>query len=209
MKKLSAIVIVVLASVIFIFSRCTENKSADTVNKKDTSLVANEGMGGYESQAKWGEHLVLIAGCNDCHTPKKMTPTGPEFDLSLALSGHPAKLPPPDVDRKAIESKGLAVTNDLTVWVGPWGVSYAANITSDETGIGKWTEAQFMLALREGKWKGIKENRQLLPPMPWNTSFKFMTDDEVKAIFAYLKTTKPVQNTEPAPEPPVLAMGKK
>ena len=65
-------------------------------------------------------------------------------------------MPPPDVDRKEVESKGLAVTNDLTAWVGPWGISYAANITSDSTGIGNWSEAQFILCLREGNGKVLR-----------------------------------------------------
>ncbi|MEP6948873.1 MAG: diheme cytochrome c-553 [Ginsengibacter sp.] len=208
MKKLSSAIIIVFVPAVFIFSKCSGNKSNEDGDKKDSTAVSNAGCGGFESQVKYGEHLVLIAGCNDCHTPKKMTSTGPEPDFSLALSGHPSKMPPPDVDRKAMESNGLAVTNDLTAWVGPWGISYAANITSDSTGIGTWSEAQFILCLREGKWKGIAGNRQLLPPMPWQSSFKFFTDDEIKAVFAYLKSTKPIKNVEPGAEVPVLA-GKK
>jgi hypothetical protein len=207
MKKLSAAIMFTLTAAIFLFSKCSENKSNGDENKKDTSLVAGAGNGGYESAVKFGEHLVIIGGCNDCHTPKKMTSTGPEPDFSLALSGHPAKISPPDVDRKEMESKGLAVTNDLTVWVGPWGISYAANITSDSTGIGNWSESQFILSLREGKWKGMAGNRQLLPPMPWQ-DFKFMTDEELKAVFAYLKSTKPIQNVVPGAELPVLAAKK-
>jgi hypothetical protein len=208
MKKLSTAIIIMLVAVVFIFSKCSGNKSEEPGNKKDSSVVSNSGTGGYESQVKWGEHLVSIAGCNDCHTPKKMTPAGPEPDFSLALSGHPSKMPPPDVDRKAMESKGLAVTSDLTAWVGPWGVSYSANITSDSTGIGNWTVDQFIVCMKEGKWKGIAGNRELLPPMPWKSSFQFMTDDELKAIFSYLKSTKPINNVEPPIEPPVSA-GKK
>ncbi|MBK7255844.1 MAG: c-type cytochrome [Ignavibacteria bacterium] len=151
-----------------------------------------------------GEHLVTIGGCNDCHTPKKMTPQGPVPDESLMLSGHPEKMPAPDVDRKEMESKGLIVTQDLTAWVGPWGISYAANITPDATGIGSWQESNFITALREGKFKGMTSARNLLPPMPWQL-FKEMSDDEIKAIFAYLKSIKPVKNIVPQPEPPVSA----
>lgn len=129
---------------------------------------------------------------------------GPELDLDLALSGHPAEMPAPEIDRKEIESKGLAVTNTLTSWVGPWGISYAANLTSDVTGIGNWEETHFVTAIREGKFKGLPNNRSLLPPMPWEM-LRNMTDDELKAIFAYLKSTKPVKNIVPAPEPPVSA----
>lgn len=165
---------------------------------------ASKLYGGFESQVKWGEHIVIVSGCNDCHTPKKMTPEGPVMDESLNLSGHPAKIPPPDIDRKMIESKGLITTNDLTVWVGPWGISYAANITSDATGIGKWTEDQFVLCLRKGKWMGLETARNLLPPMPWQ-NFQSMTDAELKAVFAYLKSTKPINNVVSDAASPVLA----
>jgi len=131
-----------ILSGIFIFSQCSQQGKQDTPKAQ---------FGGFESQVKFGEHLVTIMGCNDCHTPKKMGPNGPEPDMSLMLSGHPAKMPAPDVNRKETESKGLAVTNDLTSWVGPWGISYAANLTSDATGIGNWQESNFITALREGK----------------------------------------------------------
>jgi hypothetical protein len=103
-----------------------------------------------------------------------------------------------------MEGKGLAVTNDLTAWVGPWGISYAANLTPDETGIGNWSEQQFIKAIREGKLKGMDGTRPLLPPMPWQ-EFGQMKDEELKAIFAYLKTIKPVNNVVPPAAPPVMA----
>jgi Cytochrome c len=188
-------------SALFLFSLCTPPPA-----EKQTTLAEapKNNFGGFESQEKWGEHLVLICGCHDCHSPKMMTDHGPDLDPSLLLSGHPANLPAPDVDRKDMESKGLAVTNDLTAWVGPWGISYAANLTSDATGIGNWQEANFMTAIRHGKLKGIESGRTLLPPMPWQM-LNNMTDDELKAVFAYLKTTKPINNVVPPPAPPVLA----
>ena len=207
MKKLSTIIIIILVPVIFIFSKCSENKSSEEGNKKDSATVSNAAFGGYESQAKYGAHIVSFSGCNDCHTPKKMSPQGPVFDTSLTLSGHPSQMPAPDVDRKEMASKGLIVTNDLTSWVGPWGISYAANITSDSTGIGNWKEDQFILCIREGKWMGLADARPLLPPMPWQ-GIRNMTDDELKAVFAYLKSTTPIHNVVPMPQPPVVAMEK-
>ena len=65
--------------------------------------------------------LLTTAGCNDCHTPKKMTPMGPVDDTTLFLSGHPEKMPAPDVDRKEMESKGLIVTQDLYCMGGSLG----------------------------------------------------------------------------------------
>ena len=194
--KLSALCFI-LISCIFLFSQCSDTG-------KDKNSLPKTSYGGFDSQIKWGEHLVTIGGCNDCHTPKKMTPQGPVPDESLMLSGHPEKMPAPDVDRKEMESKGLIVTQDLTAWVGPWGISYAANITPDATGIGSWQESNFITALREGKFKGMTSARNLLPPMPWQL-FKEMSDDEIKAIFAYLKSIKPVKNIVPQPEPPVSA----
>ena len=194
--KLSALCFI-LISCIFLFSQCSDTG-------KDKNSLPKTSYGGFDSQIKWGEHLVTIGGCNDCHTPKKMTPQGPVPDESLMLSGHPEKMPAPDVDRKEMESKGLIVTQDLTAWVGPWGISYAANLTPDATGIGSWQESNFITALREGKFKGMPSARNLLPPMPWQL-FKEMSDDEIKAIFAYLKSIKPVKNIVPQPEPPVSA----
>ena len=88
-----------------------------------------------------------------------------------------------------------------TAFVGPWGVSFAANLTSDETGIGNWTEAQFFKAMREGKFKGMDNTRPLLPPMPW-PSFSHASDDDLKAIFYFLKSTKPVENVVPTAKAP-------
>ena len=192
MKKSLAVLSLILLSV-FIFYACADSKTEPT--------NAKENFGGFDSQVKWGEHLVIVSACHDCHTPKKMTAMGPDIDSSLLLAGHMTGSPVPDVNRKEMQDKGLIVTGDLTTWVGAWGVSYTANLTSDSTGIGMWNEEQFMRALREGKYKGLAGNRSLLPPMPWQM-YRNMTDDEIKAIFAYLKTTKPIKNVVPPPMPP-------
>jgi hypothetical protein len=67
---------------------------------------------------------------------------------------------------KEAVAKGYAITQTLTSWVGPWGTSYAANLTPDKTGIGNWSEEQFMKAIREGKYKGMDGTRPIMPPMP-------------------------------------------
>ena len=193
MKKWLMLSISLLATV-FLFVQCNDNKT-------ETPVAAKENYNGFESQAKWGEHLVTVGACHDCHSPKKMTPMGPVIDSSVMLAGHMAGSPEPDVNKKEMQAKGLVVTSDLTTWVGPWGTSYTANLTSDETGIGNWQEAQFMLALREGKYKGLAGSRNLLPPMPWQM-YRNFTDGEIKAIFAYLKSSKPIKNMVPAPLPP-------
>ena len=186
-----------------LFTGCSENKSTELA-AASTTATEKPNFGGYETQVKWGEHIVQIAGCNDCHTPKKMTPKGPEDDTTLFLSGHPEKSPAPDVDRKQMESKGLVVTADFTSWVGPWGITYSANLTPDETGTGNWKEEQFIYAIRNSVSKGLAGSRPLMPPMSL-MPVKLMTDEELKAIFAYLRTIKPIKNKSVQPTPPALA----
>ena len=182
-----------------LLARCQNN---NPVRVADATSAPN--YGGYESAEQWGDHIVTVSGCHDCHSPKKMTPMGPQIDSMLLLSGHPAQMPDFDVNRKEMEAKGLVTTQDLTSWAGPWGISYTANLTSDSTGIGTWTEGQFMYAIRNGKYKGLENSRSLLPPMPWDM-YRNFSDDELKAIFAYLKSTKPIKNVVPAPKPPIAA----
>ncbi|MDE3211948.1 MAG: c-type cytochrome [Bacteroidota bacterium] len=206
MKRKYTIACILLFAIGIGLSRCNTGETPPSSKAgSDSAGLASTAYGGYSSQVKWGAHLVTIAGCNDCHTPKKMSPQGPVPDMDLELSGHPAASKDLPVDRKEMASKGLVVTGDLTEWVGPWGVSYTANITSDSTGIGSWKEDQFIYCLRHGKWMGLPQERDLLPPMPWQ-GFAQMSDDELKAVFAYLKSTKPIHNIVPAPKPPVVAM---
>ena len=204
MKKLAFLFNASLALTIVSFYGCSDSKPA--VPTADTTAVATvekPNFGGYESQAKWGEHLVTIAGCNDCHTPKKMTPMGPVDDSTLLLSGHPQSMPAPAVDRKQLESKGFVLTATFTSWVGPWGITYSANLTPDETGTGNWTEDQFLYALKNLVSKGLPGGRPLLPPMAL-MPVKYMTDAEMRAIYAYLRTVKPVKNISVQPTAPAL-----
>ena len=154
------------------------------------------------AQIAKGEHLVAIAACNDCHTPKIFGPQGPSPDPAKLLSGHPrgSQLPPVPPNVLGPEGWGAIGSNDFTAWAGPWGVSFAINLTPDlDTGIGSWNEAMFIKALRTGKHMG--EGRPILPPMPWDFYNK-ISDDEMKAIFAYLKSPKPISNVVPDPIPP-------
>lgn len=199
MKRNSIILAVFSIIAVIALSKCQnmQYKSAEAQPVK--GKMEN---GGFESQVKWGEHLVTITGCNDCHTPKKFGEHGMVIDSALLLSGHIAQMPAPEIDRKLVESKGLVVSNTLTAWAGPWGISYSTNLTSDPTGIGNWEEENFIYALRNGKFKGISKERTLLPPMPWEM-YKHMSDDEIRAIFAYLKSTKPISNIVPDAQPPI------
>jgi cytochrome c553 len=148
------------------------------------------------SPAERGKYLVSAAGCNDCHTPMKMGANGPEPDMSRMLSGHPEGM---KVDKPPkLEGTWMAaVSNTFTAWSGPWGISYTANLTPDQnTGLGIWTEDMFIKAIREGKHMGT--SRPILPPMPW-PAFRNYSDEDLKAIFAYLKTIPPVVNHVPDP----------
>ena len=171
--------------------------SSEATNAPDSTTIAMAKYGGFPSQVKWGEHLVIIGGCNDCHTPKKMGPNGPENDMSLMLSGHPVQQPPPAFDLKEAAKKGLILTQSFTAWMGPWGITYAVNLTPDTTGIGTWKEEQFVKALKEKKWMGLDNTRPLMPPMSMMPATE-MTTDEMEAIFAYLKTIPPIKNLAPA-----------
>ena len=194
MKKWT-VLIALFSFAFFMFLACS-NAKTETNTETPITAAVKESFGGFESQVKWGENLVTNAGCNDCHTPKKMGPHGPEDDKSLFLSGHPAQMPPPDFDAKVAAKKGLIVTQTFTSWTGPWGTTYAVNLTSDTTGIGGWKEEQFLKALHERKWMGLDNTRPLMPPMSLMPAVK-MSDDELKAIFAFLKTTAPVKNVPP------------
>jgi hypothetical protein len=154
---------------------------------------------------KRGEYIVKGMGCNDCHTPLKMGANGPEPDMTRMLSGHPQGLalppaPPPSGPWMA------SVAATMTAWAGPWGVSFTANLTPDpDTGLGSWTEQQFVDTLRSGRHLG--RGREILPPMPW-PAIRNMTDDDLKAIFAYLRSIPPVKNRVPEPLPPPDAPAK-
>jgi mono/diheme cytochrome c family protein len=148
-----------------------------------------------------GEQLVTVLGCNDCHSPKVMTAMGPVPDSLKLLSGHPANEVLTAYDKEILKSYVLFNMNS-TATTGPWGTSFAANLTPDPTGIGSWTEEQFLRAMKEGKWKGLENSRNLLPPMPWQ-GYSQMPDEDLKAIFAYLKNLKPVNNAVPMAIPPI------
>jgi len=149
-----------------------------------------------------GKYLVTTSGCNDCHTPWKMGANGPEPDYSRMLSGHPEKMElPPAPQPVGPWIVAAAATN--TAWSGPWGVSFTANLTPDpETGLGKWTLRNFVDTIRTGRHMG--RGRPVLPPMPI-PMYKNFTDEDLEAIYSYLRTIPPVKNAVPEPLPPAIA----
>ena len=127
---------------------------------------------GTAAKVKRGEYLTTVMGCNDCHTP------GVLFGA-------------PDFSRKLSGSE--------LGWKGPWGVTYARNLTPDlETGIGKWSEAEIVKTIRTGQ---KPDGSVLLPPMPYQ-DFAILTDADAYAIAAYLKSIPPIQHKNLERVPP-------
>ncbi len=119
-----------------------------------------------------GRYLVKIIGCGDCHTPGYFAGMA---DTSRALSG------------------------TEYAWQGPWGSTYARNLTSDaQTGLGAWSEDQIATAIKTGQ---RPDGSMLMPPMPW-TDFANLTDEDAHAIAAYVKTLPPIAHKVPDKLPP-------
>ena len=130
----------------------------------------------------------------------EVVPQGLVLDTTRVLSGYPAGATLPAVPAEMLSATRwvTAATADLTAWAGPWGVAFAANLTPDSSGLGAWTDAAFIATMRSGRHLGI--GRALLPAMPW-WGLAGLTDDDLKALFAYLRTMKPVRNLVPPPLP--------
>ena len=168
---------------------CTTN----TANESETKLA--EQPISTEVSIERGKYLVIAGACNDCHSPKIMTEQGPKVDSSKLLSGHPENAPYPKINLDALKpGDWVNFGPDLTTFVGPWGLSFSANLTSDSaTGIGGWSESNFVNAIRKGKHMGMDNGRPIMPPMPWD-NYAHLEDNDLKSIFAYLKTTPPISN---------------
>ncbi|HEX2061501.1 MAG TPA: diheme cytochrome c-553 [Thermoanaerobaculia bacterium] len=186
-QRVTVIAVIVLAVAAAVTLTATASNRAAQKNEQAAKAAI-------QARIKRGEYLVTVVGCHDCHTPFKMGPKGPEPDMSRALSGHPEslKLPaPPKLNGQWMWT--AAGTN--TAFAGPWGISYTANLTPERlTGIGIWDEAMFVRTIRTGRHWGV--GRPILPPMPWQ-AFSKMTDEDLKSIYAYLRTVKPIKNQVP------------
>src|SRR5262245_20087488 len=162
-----------------------------------------------EASVERGKYLVTFGGCNDCHTPKMPGPGGArEFDAKHLLSGHLENAPypvwtPEDAKRNVL----LTADNTGTAFAGPWGVSFAMNLPPDkETGIGECSEATFIQMARIGKHQGQPNGRDILPPMPW-FHIKDLSETDLKAIWAYLRSIPPIKNQVSFPIPPSANAG--
>ncbi len=189
MRKFFIIALLIAISTIVLFFQISCAGEAETKPLTKVEKVAR------------GKYLVNFGGCNDCHTPKIYTDMGPIPDTTRLLSGHPADemLPAGDVSMTA-PGKWIMTEKNFTAWVGPWGISYSANLTPDKaTGIGALSEEMFIKTLREGKWMGV--GRPLMPPMPW-PGICSLNNEDLGCVYAYLMSLKPINNQVPQPVPP-------
>lgn len=199
MRTLNHALLTVLA--LAFLSAC--NSNAPKTNDKDISAVRQDET---DDMVSRGQYLVTIGACHDCHSPKIFNEQGMSLDSTKLLSGHPSTAQLPPIPANAHQpGQWINMAPDLTAFVGPWGTSYTANLTPDSaTGIGAWTEENFIKALRTGKHLGQENGRPIMPPMPWQFLSK-MKDEDLKAVFAYLKSLPPINNRVPAPTPPATA----
>ncbi len=141
-----------------------------------------------KSYVERGNYLVNHLGeCLGCHTPRGRKGG---LDMKLVLSGVPAKF----AGRKGGPPH-------IAGFRGPRGSRYySKNITPDrETGIGKWSEDQFVRALKTmTRPDGTKYDHS---QMNWEI-YMNMREEDMRAMYRYLKTIKPIKNKVPKNIPP-------
>ena len=150
-----------------------------------------------------GKYLVdTVGACGHCHTPR----AGAEYNTNMYLAGHPANAPYPRYNFSMMQQGIFILTStQMTAFSGPFGTSFSSNLTPDnETGLGEWTEKMFIQAMRTGLHQGVAGNRKIFPPMP-TKHYAQMNDEDLKAIWAYLRTIKPVSNEV---SPPLNSRGR-
>lgn len=192
---------VVVLSVMAIIAACSEagNKKTESGKEDITTFRKKE----KDELIARGKYLVTVSGCNDCHSPKIMTPVGPVPDTTRLLSGYPSEKGIPSLtEALAKDQSWVKMSHDITAFAGPWGMTFGANLTPDEaTGIGNWSEDVFIKTIRTGKHLGQEGGRPVMPPMPWYMVAK-MTDEDLSAVYNYLMSLPAINNRVPAPIPP-------
>ena len=137
------------------------------------------------ASAERGRYLVNITGCHDCHSPKSQ---GMSPDPARLLSGRPSTTKMPSKADGEVHA-----SLDLTAWYGPWGQTVASNLTPDPaTGLPArgYNEKTFIQTMRTGK----KPNGTAVqPPMPVEV-YTNLSDDDLRSIWMYLQTIKPIRN---------------
>ena len=156
-------------------------------------IIAIQSVESQEDMVKRGKYLVdAVAACGYCHTPRVKA----EPDPNMYLAGHPSAAVNPRHSGSSMTQQDIFIltSTKMTAFSGPFGTSFASNLTPDKlTGLGEWTEKMFIDAMRTGKHQGNPDNRSIFPPMPFK-HYAQMTDADLKAIWAYLRTIKPIKN---------------
>ena len=123
-----------------------------------------------EDPAARGRYLATIMDCSGCHTPGALAG---QPDMAHALSG-----------------------SDIGFEIPGLGVFYPPNLTSDkETGLGNWSEAEIIAAVRTGV---RPDGRELAPVMPWH-SYGTLTDKDAEALAKFIKSLPPFPHKTPGP----------
>lgn len=122
-------------------------------------------------QVAYGAYLFTAAACNDCHTKKE----------------------------KGAPVAGMELAGGFEFPMPYGGIARSANITPDkETGIGNWSEDAFVQRFKiysDSSYKSpVMKKGEFNTVMPW-TMFTTMKTEDLKAIYAYLRTVKPVKNS--------------
>lgn len=146
-----------------------------------------------------GEAVVEGWNCSFCHTPQIKGPEGkPMPDPKRLMSGHPAddQIPAvPDMIISSPEWMEFLDNLDSTAWATDNLLIFSANLTpDDETGIGTWTEVEFVETIREGRHRGIE--RRINYPMPWR-ELSELSNEELLSVYEYLMSLEPVNNQVP------------
>ena len=117
-----------------------------------------------------GKYLAVVGGCTDCHTP------GYFF-------GKP-------------DEKRYLGGSEVGFEIPGMGVFHGSNLTPDkETGLGKWSDAEIVLAMQTG----VRPDKRILAPiMPWKALAQ-LTKDDAMAIVSYLRSIPAVKNKVPGP----------
>jgi mono/diheme cytochrome c family protein len=201
MKSKTLQITVVVLLVMAIIAACSDAGSNDKETKKDDiSTIRKKEK---DELIARGKYLVTVSGCNDCHSPKIMTPMGPIPDTTRLMSGYPSEKGIPTLSEAlAKDQSWVKMSHDVTAFAGPWRMTFGANLTPDEaTGIGNWTEEVFVKTIRTGKHLGQEGGRPVMPPIPWYMIAK-MTDEDLSSVYQYLMSLPAISNRVPAAIPP-------
>jgi hypothetical protein len=184
----------VLPLAVFTLSALLSSCGSEEPKEKTPDIAMVRGME-MDEMVKRGEYLVKAGSCNDCHSPKKFDANGMHIDTDRLLSGSPSENPTKPFPASALEpGNWIQMSPDVNSFVGPWGISYAANLTPDSaTGIGTWSKEMFIKAIRTGKHMGLENGRPIMPPMPWKEISNY-TDEDLESIFHFLKSLPPINN---------------